>query len=253
MTSLKGKRILVTREAKGAERFAEKIRAHQGEPLITPVLQINCLPVKQDTMSSIEDNNVDWIFFTSKNGVECFLQQDQCVDMLQNCRIAAVGPKTAQAIEKHGYHVDFIPSRYNAKTMSAEFLKQYEERGPVLFVRGTLSRPTLPETFSQVGRPFICLEVYETITHTSVKTLLDHVATEGLDLLTFTSPSAVEALINLASHPEKFREIPAACIGTTTGQRAKELGFKKTIVPEYFTIEGMLETMSDYFKTESLF
>src|SRR5699024_9561022 len=124
MISLQNKKILITREKHAAEKFAELITAFEGVPIQTPLLQINC------------------IFITSKNGVDCFFQQGISI---ANCRIAAVGPKTTQAIEAYGYHVEFIPTVYNAETMAQEFLEIYEDSGAVLFVRGNLSRGVLLE------------------------------------------------------------------------------------------------------------
>lgn len=249
MISLKGKRILVTREAAGAKKFAEEITRFDGKPMMTPLLQINCLPVNKDSASFIERKEFDWVFFTSKNGVDCFLQTEAYREALSQCKIAVVGPKTEKALQAHGYQADFVPTTYNAKVMAAQFLSQYKEAGPVLMVRGTLASPVLPEAFTKAERPFAMLEVYETGTNTGMKETLQKALNEGeIDMLTFTSPSTVDAFIQLAGAEQTYLEMPAACIGTTTENHAKKMGFKQTIVPEHFTIEGMIQAMSDYFK-----
>ncbi len=232
--SLHNKTVLVTREIEAAEQFAEKIRTYNGNPIVAPLLEIRCIPFKLEKNLS---EKFDWVFFTSVNGVNCFMRQSP---QLEGCRIAAVGPKTAEALEQFGYEVDFIPTRYNAKTMAAEFLQMYENSGFVLFVRGNLSSPVLLDAFINAKRSYECVEVYETVTNEKTKVKLSASLQEEIDFITFTSPSTVDAFIQLVGESKK---VPAVCIGTTTEKRAKEVGFTETIVPEDFTIEGMLEVM----------
>src|SRR5699024_9984140 len=210
MISLQNKKILVTREEHGAKRFAERIAIYHGKPIVVPLLEINCLPVRED----IGDiRTFDWIFFTSQNGVDCFLKNARFARELHDVRIAAVGPKTAQAIEREGYTVDFIPSTYNAEVMAEEFLSTYVETGPILLVRGVLSRPVLADALTKGGRSFKRLTLYDTVTHWGIKDRLEWVLIDQkIDLLTFTSPSAVDAFTELVEQPNQYHHLPVACI-----------------------------------------
>ena len=239
MISLQNKKILVTREKSAAEKFAELITTFDGVPFQTPLLKINCVSFSEQIKHHLELNKYSWIFFTSKNGVDCFFRQGISV---ANCRIAAVGPKTQQAIEAYGYHVDFIPSVYHAKTMAQEFLEMYEDAGTILFVRGNLSRDVLLEEFTKANREYECVVVYETVPNQAGKQQLQHtLQTEQIDYITFTSPSTIDAFIELTNEDKTNYESTVVCIGTTTEQKAKEVGFSNIITPENFTIEGMLE------------
>lgn len=239
---LHGKTILVTREEKAGKLFANKINKYGGIALQAPLLQITCLPFGQHIIESINQKKYKWIFFTSKNGVDCFLKQNPSLD---NCKIAAVGPKTAEAIEAYGYDVDFIPSVYNAKTMAKEFFLIEENNNPVLFVRGKISTSVLIDAFTELGRSFDCVEVYDTVINRKEKaTLQKNLKKHTIDFITFTSPSTVWAFVELAESNEAYFNIPAVCIGTTTEKSAREAGFKQTMIPNEFTIEGMLESMS---------
>jgi len=243
MITLKNKNILVTRAAPDAKRFAEKIIRYGGKPLVKPLLQINCLPVdKKAAMGTY-----DWVFFTSQNGVDCFIKQNPYIGELNSRKIAAVGPKTADKIRHYGYQVDFMPSTYNAEVMANEFLTKYPESGPVLLVRGVLSRTVLPDTFEQHNQTYHCLEVYETVVNAHAKDNLQaYLAQEDLDYLTFTSPSTIDAFLQLVDHIDSYRDIPAVCIGTTTERKAREKGFIHTIVPVQFTTDSMLERISEH-------
>ena len=79
-----------------------------------------------------------------------------------------------------------------------------------------------------------------------MKGRLNELLTEDLiDFITFTSPSTVEAFVKMVDTIPKKNYI---CIGTTTEQRATELGIQSITPPEEFTIEAMLETICNYIK-----
>lgn len=243
MISLRGQRILVTREAQGAKRLAEQISFYGGEPIVTPLLEIKCLPVREN----LKLHAYDWVFFTSQNGVNCFVKHASFSGQLSGCRIAAVGTKTAEAIGRAGYDVDFIPSTYNAKVMADEFLAAYDDAGPILLVRGVRSRTVLADALAEAGRTYANLTVYDTVIHSTIKKQLTAVLSkQSVDMLTFTSPSAIDAFIELVGDIRRFKHLPVACIGTTTEKYARDAGFKRCIVPEQFTVEDMLKAMSDF-------
>lgn len=246
MISLQNKKILITREKHAAEKFAELITAFEGVPIQTPLLQINCISFSESIKHNLQSGKYNWIFFTSKNGVDCFFQQGISI---ANCRIAAVGPKTTQAIEAYGYHVEFIPTVYNAETMAQEFLEIYEDSGAVLFVRGNLSRDVLLEKFTEANQEYECVVVYETVPNLAEKQQLQHtLQTEQIDYITFTSPSTIDAFIELTNEDKTNYEGTVVCIGTTTEQKAKEVGFSNIITPENFTIEGMVDVIHKHLR-----
>lgn len=240
---LHNKTILVTREEKAGEIFARKISQYGAKALQAPLLEITCLPYEQTVNKALQQKKYAWIFFTSKNGVDCFMKQHPPIG---NCRIAAVGTKTKQAIEAYGYEVDFIPSIYHAETMAEEFLQIEKNIEPVLFVRGKIASRVLIDAFREAKRPFDCVEVYDTVTNQAAKeTLTTILHTEKIDYLTFTSPSTVRAFMELTEENQSSLSIPAVCIGTTTEKSAREAGFKQTIIPNEFTIEGMLDIINE--------
>lgn len=254
MINLQNQSILVTREKSDATKFANEIIKYGGRPITMPLLQIDCLTFENRKQSQLTDINYEWIFFTSKNGVNCFLKKLENERLLQSTgvKIAAVGSKTADALIALGYHVDFIPSQYNAEVMAAEFLTKYPDTGQTLFVRGVIASNILIDAFTKANRQFYCYEVYDTLVNLPIKDELHHVLyNQKIDILTFTSPSTLNAFVNLVEKPELFFSTPAVCIGMTTQRRAKEVGFTKTIVPKKFTANGMIMALSDYLKKRS--
>lgn len=248
--NLNGKTILITREASAAQHFAQKIQTYGGYPIVMPLLEIRCRHNISQQLKKVALSQFEWVFFTSVNGVGCFFKKGFDVS---HCRIAAVGPKTAKAIKDFGYEVDFMPTIYDAKTMAKEFFEQYAKSGRALFVRGNLASSVLIEAFTKASRPYECIEVYETIVNSKQEAQLRTVLIEEtIDFLTFTSPSTIDAFIQVTKGEQAFKQLRAVCIGTTTAAYAKEVGFTETIVPDNFTIEGMIKAMDQVIKRSDL-
>lgn len=249
-SSLKGKKILITREKKQAKDFAEKVKICGGNPIEVPLLEISCKDIvaNQRILEHIE--GYKWIFFTSANGVDCFFQlaEKYKLPKLKEPKFAVVGHKTEWCLNRHGYLSSFVPSVYNADVMAAEFLQKFKCDGPALLVRGNRSRDVLPVEFSKLDMDFDMMEVYETKFNYTMENVLQTVLLEEeLDFITFTSPSTVEAFSEMINN---IPEITYVCIGTTTEQRALELGFKLVLTPEVYTTDAMLQTIANYIKNE---
>src|SRR5699024_5548265 len=163
---------------------------------------------------------------------------------VRSCRIAAVGSKTAKALEKHGCTVHFSTNTFHAEAMAREFFQKYTSSRPVLFVRGNRSRRELINSFLVNQIRFYCLQVYKTMQNQSIKSELNRqLKQHQFDFLTFTSQSTVDSFIQLTEEAHRFLDQPIVCICPTTKKRAKEHGFANIFVPEQYTIEGMIDTM----------
>src|SRR5699024_9756823 len=216
--SLKGKKILVTREESQAKQFSDIIEQHDGIPVEVPLLKIHCREVEKN----IPLNDFDWIFFTSAHGVDCFFK--------------TVDHKTEKALKKYDYKATFIPSTYNAEVMAKEFFNTYPNANHILLVRGNLSREILVTELKERQLTFETVVVYDTMDNIEMKeSLLAVLREEDIDFLTFTSPSTVKAFMKMVrdeSCLNKILQLPCVCIGTTTEKIAHKQQFTQTIVPQ---------------------
>lgn len=251
---LNGARILITREKRQAEKLANLVACHGGDPVVAPLLTISSK--RGDKQQEIVQHlsSYPWIFFTSVNGVHCFFRILQeyglPVSMLSACQLAVVGSKTAAALGVYEYTADFIPSTYNADVMAEEFLDRFPTTGPILLVRGSMSRSVLPEELTKNEIPYETIEVYETLFNYDMKVRVNElIRDKAFDIMTFTSPSTVQAFVAMMepNFIQIIQNIPIACIGTTTEQIVRSVGFSNTtITPDVFTIEQMVSKMNDY-------
>ncbi|WP_153464708.1 uroporphyrinogen-III synthase [Sediminibacillus terrae] len=257
---LEGKRVLITRSEQQAEDFARKLKEAEAVPKIVPLLRFRKreAPSNKKILSKLHE--FTWVFFTSANGVKFFFEQLEDfgldVGQLGNCRVAAVGRKTKQALHKQGLSVDFTPQKYSGKQMALEFMKKYPDPGRVLLVCGGLARQEIPQ---QLERQQVCFQkavVYDTLINTAAREdLLSFIRKRELDVYTFTSPSTVKAFMKLTSHEPDLQEklvseMLTVCIGPTTKEAAQKRGFTNILVPEEYTLDGMISRLARHYDTE---
>lgn len=253
---LTGKRILITRSKEQASAMATAIEQLGGEAVTIPV--INIVPVRSRAgkasieLALSELLSYDWIVFTSPNGVRYFFSYMEEYQLnrqiLDTCKIAAVGPKTAAGLQQNGVHVHETPKAFHAEALTKWLKERCNPNDRVLLARGNLARSYLPEELEKFGLDVTDLTVYETVmpdSETSRK-LLKKLASVEIDWITFTSSSTVEHLIQmLAVHTDTpvnvINKSRVACIGPITAATAKKNGIRVDCVAKTYTVEAMLQ------------
>jgi uroporphyrinogen-III synthase len=243
---LSGKTILVTRPKEQAERLLALIKEQGGIPLSFPVVEIK--PAQNEAGKYVQDHlsHFDWVIFTSRNGVDHFFQliRDSGLSA-KNKKFAAVGEKTAAALERYGVTTILIPARYDAADLAETLKKHVSADEKILFPKGNLAPSFLKEELK--CRAYVKeLIVYETVPSEN----LDWSLTEKADCIFFMSPSAVSFLMRGFSDSQinKPIEIPVFCIGPTTKAAAIENGFEYVHVPSIFTADDMVKSAISYFQ-----
>lgn len=199
----------------------------ESEPFITfeylmPGLWIDQLPDKADA----------WIF-TSKKAVKAVSPKIQELKIPDH--IFAVGAKTAEKLEELGLEVSF-PEEYNALAL-AEMMKKLDFKKVVHFC-GNLKAADLGKLLGE-SVEVVNIEVYHTVlTHHMMDDLND------FDAVVFMSPSAVESFSEQNSVSEDQQVF---CIGPTTEEAAKGVGILESIIPEYSTVESLMESISQFY------
>ncbi len=143
--------------------------------------------------SVLPDSHPDWLFFTSKNGVRGYFQNQTLRSHHPTPRIAVIGTATAQALKAFGYKATFIASVFNAADAAAEFLRIYPEAigQTVLWPCGNQALPTLADCLRAAQVTVMPLIVYRTILKTEwLPAEMERLRTPWTVVI-FTSPSAV--------------------------------------------------------------
>jgi uroporphyrinogen-III synthase len=249
---LSEKKVLVTRPRGQADAFAVALQAAGAQPVLFPVIAIAPLEDSREldfALGHLAD--YDWLVLTSVNGVQVVWQrlQDLGIPGLpQNLPVAAIGPKTAEALRKRGVEPAFMPGEYIAEAILPGLGALQGRR--VLLLRAEIARPALAQAIRQAGGEAHEIPVYRTLAVQPEASALQALL-EGVHVVTFTSSSTVhnfvavlrQAGIDAARLPGK----PViACIGPVTAQAASDEGLPVDVMAEEYTTQGLLRALQDY-------
>ena len=248
-----GKKIVVTRRTGQAGKFAEQLKQLGADVLEVPTIKI-AEPLEKMAIvdALLEINSYEWLIFTSANGVttffEMFFRRFQDLRDIGGCRIAAVGPKTAEALRALHLQVDLQPEEYIGKKIVAAF-KKYQDIDNVkmCLLRAEVANQDLPEALMEEGAIVDDIAVYRTVAETEDRSgAAARLIESGVDWVTFTSSSTVEHFhtrFDLPKILKKFPEMKTASIGPETSKAIIALGLKPTIEAKEHTTEGLIAAL----------
>ena len=255
-----GKRIVVTRAQDQAKELTDLLAAYGAEPVEAPTIQL----VPPDSWRELDQAiqrlaDYRWLIFTSVNGVTPFMNRlfagGKDARALAGLRIAAIGPRTAQELERFGLRADLVPAQFQAEGL-LESLRAEPMRGAkVLIPRAEVAREVLPEQLREMGAGVDVVAVYRTVTPNSDQNpLRERLGTDRIDAVTFTSSSTVRNFVDLAGGAVEARRLTAhariACIGPITAATANEYGLTVSIVPKENTIPALVEAIVQHFSQQ---
>lgn len=252
-----GKRILVTRTREQASELVEKLENLGAACEEFPTIQI----VPPDSWEPIDEaitniQNFDWIIFTSVNGVKNFLRRlgaaGKDLRALGNCKVGAIGPKTAELLVSVCLKPDFVPSEYRAEGIIQGLLELGVKGKRVLIPRAEVAREILPEKLEEAGALVKMVPAYKTIqpeAHAK-EDLIQRLKDRELDMITFTSSSTVTNFVDIVGRDNLgllLDGLDIACIGPVTSETATRNGISTHVMPEQYTIDEMVKEIKKYY------
>jgi hydroxymethylbilane synthase len=153
--------------------------------------------------------HVNWVFFSSKNGIEYFFSLNPTLP--KDIKFGVVGRGSEDALKLLGKTVSFVGESSDTLEIAQEFAS-IANGSTILFPSAKESLRTIQNALSSETK-IIDLTVYETI-------LEENIAQSFADVLVFTSPSNVEAYFvdNLLEPGQKL-----VAIGKSTGNKLDEM------------------------------
>ncbi|SFJ10892.1 uroporphyrinogen III methyltransferase / synthase [Paenibacillus sp. UNC496MF] len=255
-----GTRVLVTRARAQSSELSDRIEELGGEPCEFPVIETR-RPADPSAFAAVEAalgeaEQYDWLMFTSVNGVDYFFDwlKSLSIDIrrFHRARVAAVGPKTAEALERRGLLVDALPVKFQADDLLASLEERLRPGQRVLLPRGDLAREVLPRELRAKGLHPVEIDVYETIiAQDQDEEALEHLRSGNVHVVTFASSSTVTNLLEVlrrmgVERPlELLKGVDIACIGPVTARTAANAGLTVTIQPEDATIDGLIAAIAE--------
>jgi uroporphyrinogen-III synthase len=254
MKPLTGVRIAVTRPAHQSAELAGPLAAAGADVRLCPLVRVeSTLDAEQWRRVCTQLPEFSWLVFTSTNGVEQFVarlgEAGLSASVLDRCRVACVGPATAKAAESNGFVVDLIPDQFVGSAVADALAATGPLDGTrILLARAGGGGDELPARLQARGAQVEDLELYRSVVDREGATqLASLMSREAVDLLTFTSGSAVTYFVEYIG---KLASTAVAVIGPSTAQTARGLGLRVDIEADPHTIAGMIRAIIDYYAAD---
>src|SRR5690606_12752696 len=161
--------------------------------------------------------HVDWIFFSSKNGIENFFKLEPRLS--KKTKFAVVGRGSEEMLKQYGHSAGYTGQDEGIDTEEiGRTFAQLHPNSIVLFPRAKGSLQTIQNQMSDDIK-VIDLPIYETV-------LAENVSKSNAEVLIFTSPSNVDAYFadNLIDPDQRV-----ISIGYSTGRKLEEYGVTYTL------------------------
>ena len=251
-----GRSVVVTRAREQASGLAQELVQLGADVIQCPTIEISPLPDYAELDAAIDRlSEYAWLIFTSVNGVRWFWKRLEAAGKdsraLGLCRVAAIGPATAEALEARGIRPDFIPECYVAEGVVEGLLARGKVDGVrMLLPRAAKAREVLPDELRKAGARVDVISAYETIPAAARKDeVLERMQAGTLDCVTFGSSSTVENFLSLIpaetlrAHPE----VRLAAIGPVTAKTLEAHGLPCHIMPEEYTIPALVQALVSHY------
>lgn len=253
---LAGLRIVVTRPVQQAHALSETLRKLGAKTIELPTIEI----IRVEDPSRLDRalrnlKNYDWVIFTSVHGVRFFLERLRVLkispESLIPLKVAAIGPATAATIERAGKRPDFVPKEYISERIALGLGAVRGKR--ILLPRADIASRKLPALLRERGGSVDEVIAYRTVIPRGfTPERLKSVLADGVDVITFTSPSTVRNVARVLGDAEGqnfLRKVKVACIGPVTAQAAEEVGLDVDVVAKTHTINALVEAIVDEART----
>lgn len=248
---LKGKNVLVPRGTEQSTSFSDLIISYGGSPVEIPLIAFQPVQASEELFAIINElHTYDWIIFTSNVTVETFLSFIDLTEQKRLPKIATIGKRTESCLKNAGLQVDFTPKEYVAESFVQEFLPFVQPGMKILIPKGNLARNYISTALTAKGALVDELIIYSTYFPEESRQLLkEKLAAKSIDILTFTSPSTVDHLMDVVSEYKLHQHIEDCIIGSIgpiTTKRVEHYGLKVHSAPNVYTVHHMLKTINAY-------
>ena len=251
-----GWRVLVPRTKEQAGSVSTRLRGFGAVPEEVPTISVEPPrnPQQMDkAIRGLVEGRYEWIAFTSVNAVravrEKFDEYGLDARAFSGLKIAAVGDKTAAAIEAWGLRADLVPSGEQSARGLLEDWPPYDEVldpiNRVFLPRADIATETLVAGLLELGWEVDDVTAYRTVRATPPPApTREAIKTGKFDAVVFTSSSTVRNLVGIAGKPHASTVI--AVIGPATAKTAEEHGLRVDVLAPTPDVEVLVDALADF-------
>ncbi|MGL4421793.1 MAG: uroporphyrinogen-III C-methyltransferase, partial [Gemmataceae bacterium] len=152
-----GYRVLVTRPRHQAEPLLRELESLGAVPSLLPTIEVRAAdpaPIRA-AIDEVRAGKWDWLVFTSANGVEAWMRELWAAGYdaraLGRVQLAAIGPKTSEALQPFGLKADLVPTEgYHSAGLAAK-LRETAPGLRYLLARADRGKETLEQELRTIG------------------------------------------------------------------------------------------------------
>jgi uroporphyrinogen III methyltransferase/synthase len=246
-----GKKVLITRSQTQASKLREMLAALGAQPVELPTIQTAPLEDYAALDAALARlGGFRWVIFTSINAVEAVFARLERGETRRdarafgNAQIGAIGPATAEALQRRGLIANFVPARSVSEAVLEELSGRDWANVPVFLPAADIGRDALAQGLARLGAKVERVAAYRTVTPPNIDDQAREILDQRVDVVTFTSSSTVRNLLEaLDGDGSGLKSSIIACIGPATAATARELGLHVDLVAERHTVEGLVEAL----------
>jgi uroporphyrinogen III methyltransferase/synthase len=256
---LAGRLVVITRAKAQAASFVALLENAGARVLVAPTIAIEPPPSWAPLDAALRrGGEYDWAVFTSVNGVEMVKARLSALGLdagaLGRCRVAAIGPATAEALSSVGLPATVVPEEYVAEGLARALAALVRPGQRVLLARAAETRDLLVRELERLGARVEEVAAYRTRPASEDMAELKQALGAGVvDAVTFTSSSTVRHFVSIFAPGELERlmaGVTVACIGPVTRATAAAAGLEPEIVAEEYTIAGLAVALEKHYKSK---
>lgn len=248
---LAGVRVAVTRPAARAAGLTAPLEAAGATtrcfPLIRIVEPTDPAPLQRATADL---RMYDWVVLTSATAV-AVLARGAPLPRETPPRFAVVGPATAEALTGAGRRPDLVAGSSRAEGLVEDLLRAAPLAGlHVLWPRAAGARMVLSDALTAAGAVVVAPEAYASVADAAQgAALADALRAGEIDVVTFTSPSAVRSFAEAGGVVPD--DVGVAAIGPVTAAAVEAAGHPVHVLPENASAALLAEAIEKTFGKRS--
>ena len=259
-----GKRVLVTRPRGQATEFVDQLESMGAEVVEAAMLRIEP-PEDYGPLDAAcaRAGSFAWIVFSSTNAVDAFmgrlLRGAKDVRALGGVKLCCVGPATSERLANYGLKADVVPGENRAEALVHALSDTGQVTGmKILLPHADIGREVIADELRKQGADITEVIAYRTVATDAEREgdpdIYRMLLERTLDVVTFTSPSAVRNLVRvLGAEPaaDLLRTTVVASIGPVTAEAASQSGIETHVMPEKYTVPALVQAIVKYFETRA--
>ncbi len=237
-------RIAITRPKERSDETVRLVRERGWDALIVSAIEIQPR-ANDEILGGVGDiNGYDWLVLTSAYGAEIMLELYN--DKLRDLKIAAIGPKTRDALERSSFNVDLIPGEYKTEGL-IELLVQEAKGDKILVARAAIGREILVEELKKIA-DVTEVPLYDTAVprdKSGMDAFSEALKKGDLDAVIFTSSQTTANIFDYLGEDirKQMDEVFVCAIGPLTAKTLEEHNVKVDIMPEKYTVGACLDEL----------